>query len=150
MNHSPSFSIAENGNLNIHIPMLLRRKQGRKTIIAPEALDGEISGAPLPVKSAVVQAIVRAFAWADIIEHGKVKSISELARNLDVDASYVARILKLTTLAPDIIEAIIKGHEPGGLSLAKLTQAFPEDWVEQRKMFGFYCDNTCGLLETGV
>jgi len=138
MNCAPTITVAENGNLHIHIPMLIRRMQGRKTIIAPEAIDGEIPGAPEPVQSAIVQAIARAFSWAEILESGDVNSISELARNLDVDGSYVARILKLTTLAPGIIEAIIKGDEPDGLSLAKLTQAFPEEWVEQRRVFGFH------------
>jgi hypothetical protein len=52
----------------------------------------------------------------------------------------VARILKLTTLAPDIVEALINGEEPNGLSLAKLTQTFPEDWTEQRRQFGFATD----------
>jgi hypothetical protein len=55
---------------------------------------------------------------------------------LEVDGSYVNRILKLTTLAPDIVEAIINGEEPDGLSLAKLTRTFPEDWREQRRFFG--------------
>ena len=49
----------------------------------------------------------------------------------------MARILKLTTLAPDIVEALINGEEPNGLSLAKLTQTFPEDWTERRRQFGF-------------
>jgi hypothetical protein len=49
----------------------------------------------------------------------------------------VTRILKLTTLAPDIVEAIINGEEPNGLSLARLTRAFPEEWSEQRILFGF-------------
>ena len=55
---------------------------------------------------------------------------------LEVDGSYVTRILKLTTLAPDIVEAIINGEEPDSLSLAKLTRAFPEEWGEQRRSFG--------------
>jgi hypothetical protein len=46
---------------------------------------------------------------------------------LEVDGSYVTRILKLTTLAPDIVEAIIDGEEPDGLSLAKLIRTFPEE-----------------------
>ena len=137
MNSAPTMTVAESGNLHIHIPMLIRRKQGRKTIIAPEALDGDIRGAPEPVQTAIVQALARAFSWAEILERGKVGSISELARNLDVDSSYVARILKLTTLAPDIIEAILNGEEPTGLSLAKLIQPFPEEWSEQRQVFDF-------------
>jgi hypothetical protein len=54
-----------------------------------------------------------------------------------VDGSYVTRILKLTTLAPDIVEAIINGEEPNGLSLARLTLSFPAEWSEQRTSFGF-------------
>jgi hypothetical protein len=80
--------------------------------------------------------MARAFSWAEILESGQIKSISELARNLEVDGSYVSRILKLTTLAPDIVEAIINGEEPDGLSLAKLTRTFPEDWREQRGFLG--------------
>jgi hypothetical protein len=45
-----------------------------------------------------------------------------------------------STLAPDIVEALINGEEPNGLSLAKLTQTFPEDWTEQRRQFGFATD----------
>jgi hypothetical protein len=136
----PTITVADNGNLQIHIPMLIRRMRGRKTVIAPQALDGEIPGAQEPVQSAILQALGRAFSWADILESGQIKSISELARTLDVDGSYVARILKLTTLAPDIVEALINGEEPNGLSLAKLTQTFPEDWAEQRSQFGFATD----------
>lgn len=69
--------------------------------------------------------------------HGLRSRRSGLARTLDVDASYVARILKLTSLAPDIVEAIFVGEEPPGISLAKLTHPFPEEWNEQRRLFGF-------------
>ena len=77
---------------------------GRKTVIAPQALDGDIPGAQEPVQSAILQALGRAFSWADIVE------------------------------------ALINGEEPNGLSLAKLTQSFPEDWAEQRRQFGFVTD----------
>lgn len=165
MKMKPTITVAGSGNLHIHIPMLIRRMRGRKTVIAPQALDGEITGAQEPVQSAVLQALGMAFSWADILEKtagqtfftaegrsagvehrdvrhesGQIKSISELARTLDVDGSYVARILKLTTLAPDIVEALINDEEPNGLSLAKLTQSFPEDWAEQRRQFGFVTD----------
>lgn len=38
-----------------------------------------------------------------------------LAASLGVDRSYVARTLRLTSLAPDIVEAILYGEEPNGL-----------------------------------
>ena len=137
MNTNPTITVTETGNLHIHIPMLIRRMRGRKVIIAPKALDGNVPDSPGTVQTAIVQALARASSWAEVIESGEVKSISDLAMNLDVDNSYVARILKLSTLAPDIVEAILNGEEPNGLSLAKLTKTFPTDWDEQRAMFGF-------------
>ena len=137
MNKQPTITVTETGNLHIHIPMLIRRMRGRKVIIAPKALDGDVPDSPGTVQTAIVQALARASSWAEALESGEVKSISDLAMNLDVDNSYVARILKLSTLAPDIVEAILNGEEPTGLSLAKLTKTFPTDWDEQRAMFGF-------------
>lgn len=61
-NRKPTITVADNGNLQIHIPMIIRRMRGRKTVIAPEALDGEIPGAREPVQSAIVQALARAFS----------------------------------------------------------------------------------------
>ena len=121
----PTIKLSDSGNLHIHIPMFIRRMRGRKMVFTPDTLDGENEGMPETVQTAIVQSLARAFSWADILESGEIKSISELARDLDVDSSYVARTLKLTTLAPDIIEAIINGEEPSGLSLSKLVKTFP-------------------------
>ena len=137
MTPQPTLMLTGTGNLQIHIPMRIRRMRGRKMIFAPQALDGEVPDGPSDVQAAVVQALGRASSWAEAIESGEVHSISDLARNLDVDNSYVARILKLTTLAPDIIEAILHGEEPSGLSLAQLIRTFPMDWERQRALFGF-------------
>ena len=137
MSTQPTLTLTETGNLRIHIPMRIRRMRGRKMIFAPQALDGDVPDGPSDVQAALVQALGRAFSWADAIESGEFHSISDLARNLDVDNSYVVRILKLTTLAPDIIEAILNGEEPSGLSLAQLIRTFPMDWERQRALFGF-------------
>ena len=61
-------------------------------IIAPQALDGDVPDGPSAVQAAVVQALGRASSWAEAIESGEVHSISDLARTLDVDNSYVVRI----------------------------------------------------------
>jgi hypothetical protein len=44
MKAKPTITVAGNGNLQVHIPMIIRRMRGRKQVIAPQALDGEISG----------------------------------------------------------------------------------------------------------
>ncbi len=140
MNRQPTLTMTEAGNLKIHIPMRIRRMQGRKMILAPQALDGDVPESPEESQTAIVQALGRAFSWAQAIESGEFHSVADLARGLDVDNSYVVRILKLTTLAPEITEAILNGEEPAGLSLAKLTQTFPVDWGQQRALFGFTSD----------
>jgi hypothetical protein len=53
-----------------------------------------------------------------------------------VGSSYVTRILKLTALAPDIVEAIINGEEPDGLSQARLIHSFAKELSYQRALFG--------------
>ena len=137
MTAQPTLTLTGTGNLRIHIPMHIRRMRGRKMIFAPQALDGGVPDSPSDVQGAVVQALARAFSWLDAIESGAVSSVADLAKALDMDNSYVVRILKLTTLAPDIIEAILNGEEPSGLSLARLVRTFPMDWERQRVLFGF-------------
>lgn len=78
-------------------------------------------------------ALVRAHHWSRMLERCEVASISDLARCLEVDSSYIGHILRLTTLAPGIVEAILQGREPNGLSLAKLVKTLPEDWDAQRR-----------------
>lgn len=132
-----TITINGNGNLHIHIPMFVKTNQGRKMIYAPQTLEGDNADMPNTVQSAVVQSLARAFSWAQLLENREIKSVAELARSLNVDNSYVVRTLKLTTLAPDIVEAILNGEEPDGLSLSKLVLSFPVDWEEQRTHFGF-------------
>ena len=133
----PTISLTEGGNLQIRVPLSFKNKRGRKLILMPEVLGGGNSDAHGAQQEAVVTALARAFAWSELLESGEVASISDLARRLGVDSSYVGRILRLTTLAPDIAEALLQGREPGGLSLARLTKTLPPDWAEQRAGLGF-------------
>jgi hypothetical protein len=75
--------------------------------------------------------LARAFHWQELLDTGEAGCIAELARKCDVDRSYIGRILKLTSLAPDVVEAILAGNEPSGLSLATLQEGVPLWWREQ-------------------
>ncbi len=81
----------------------------------------------------LLTALARAFHWQELIDSGKDASISDLAEALGLDRSYVSRIMRLTLLAPDIVDAIVGGREPSGLSLEKLVRGMPVAWTEQRK-----------------
>ena len=104
-------------------------------IITPETLEGKNPESPSKVQNPIVQAIGKAHAWRARLESGEVASTAALARDLNLSRPYVTRILSLTTLAPDIVTALINGEEPNGLSLDKLVSGFPSDWEEQKKMF---------------
>ena len=50
-----------------------------------------------------------------------------------MNATYVSRVLRLTLLAPDIVEAILDGRQPGKLQLDDLLEGFPLAWEGQKR-----------------
>lgn len=68
-----------------------------------------------------------------MLDSGAAGSLDELAERYDVDRSYLGRTLKLTSLAPDIVEATLAGNEPSGMSLACLRKGMPLWWEQQRQ-----------------
>ncbi|MBF0094874.1 MAG: hypothetical protein HQL34_10065 [Alphaproteobacteria bacterium] len=122
--------------IRVHVPMELKRRGGRKLIIAP---DGATDwAAPQPrIDDTLIKALARAWRWRGMIETGKVRTVRHLAEKEKISSSYLARILRLTLLAPDIIEAILDGRAPKGLSLADLMEPFPMEWEQQRARFWF-------------
>jgi hypothetical protein len=121
--------------LTIRIPMRLQRRGGRKLIMAP---GGAAVPAPKPRRDeTLVRALVRAHRWRRRIESGKAKSVTDLAEQEGVTDACVCRLLPLTCLAPDIVEAILDGRQPKGLRLAEMLGDEPLVWEEQRRAFGF-------------
>jgi len=116
--------------------MSLKRRGGRKEIIAPAGMDNARSNAAR-TNQGLALTIARAHRWQQLLEAGRYGSVRELALDVGVDNSYLARLLRLTLLAPDIIEAIIDGTEPDGLSLQRLYGA-PMVWEEQRQLLSYW------------
>jgi hypothetical protein len=126
--------------LTIRIPMRLQRRGGRKLIMTPE-------GAARPMRKprrdeTLIRAFVRAHRWRRRIESGRAKSITDLAGQEGVTDAYVCRLLPLTCLAPDIVEAILDGRQPEGLRLAEMLGNGALAWEEQR--------TACGLCATAI
>jgi hypothetical protein len=87
---------------------------------------------PRDIDSALVKAVVRAHRWRQMIESDKYTSSAELAKAEKVNDSYLSRILRLTLIAPDIIEAILAGRQPSTLQLDELLRPLPAAWKQQR------------------
>src|SRR5262245_58848943 len=131
-----SASLSDNcATLTVDIPLRLRRRGGRKVMLAP---DGTSAWAPprARVDSALVKAVTRAFRWRGMLEHGVYASITELAAAERINQSYVCRVLRLTLLAPTLVEAIVDGRHPSRLQLRILLNPFPLDWTAQAHYFG--------------
>jgi AraC-like DNA-binding protein len=79
-----------------------------------------------------VKARARAHRWQVLLEGGEYGSIEELARAEKINPSYLARVLRLTLLAPEIVESILDGrHDPERVALERLMRPFPALWGEQ-------------------
>ena len=114
----------------VSISVSFLQRAGRKQILAPA---GAAPWSPAPrVDSALVKAVVRAHRWRQMIESGRYSSSAELAKAEKVNDSYLSRILRLTLLSPDIIEAILAGRQPSTLQLDELIKPLPAVWDQQR------------------
>ena len=114
----------------VSITVSFLQRGGRKQILSPP---GTAPWSPAPrVDGALVKAVVRAHRWRHMLESGEYSSSAELAKAEKVNDSYLSRILRLTLIAPDIIEAILSGRQPCTLQLDDLLKPLPAAWERQR------------------
>lgn len=113
--------------ITIRVPYRIVKRGGRKEIKLPE-------GAPQSQRTdnALVKALARGFRWKRMLESGEFATITDLAQREGVVLSYITRILRLTLLSPDIVEAILDGKQGPDVTLARLMEPFPVEWREQR------------------
>ena len=105
---------ADRKTLTITIPYACQKHRSGKQIVTP---DGSEWAPSSRVDSALVQAVVRAHRWRELLETGQFGTAADLAKAEKVNDSYLSRVLRLTLLAPDIIELILDGRQPRALEL---------------------------------
>ena len=116
--------------LTVRVPLAVRKQRGgRKLVLTP---GGMAHRGPSAADTTLVKALARAFRWRRMMEAGRYGTIDELAAAEKINSSYVSRLLRLTLLAPDIVEAILDGRQPGGMTLPGLMEPFPVEWGAQR------------------
>ena len=118
--------------ITVRIPMQWKRRGSRKVIIAPDGGDAWALAKPRPDET-LIRAVARAHRWRRLLEQGKYRSAAEVAEAETLTRSFVNRLLRLTLLAPDIVEAILDGRQPKVLQLEELTKVLPSVWDEQRQ-----------------
>jgi hypothetical protein len=116
--------------VTVHIPIAFRQRAGRKQIVGPP---GSVPWTPAPrIDTALLKAIVRAHRWREMLENGECPSAADLAKAEKVNDSYLSRVLRITLLAPEIIEAIVAGQQPPTLQVDDLMKPLPAQWQQQR------------------
>jgi hypothetical protein len=116
----------DGSTITVSLPMAWKRHGGRKVIIAPDYGDAWAPAKPRPDET-LIRALARAHRWKRLLEDGKYRSAGELAEAEGVTRGFVNRLLRLTLLAPDIVEAVLEGRQPKGMQLEALTRATPSD-----------------------
>lgn len=117
------------------VPLSIQRRQYRKLITPPAGEDSALASGG--IDPPMVIALGRAFYWQKLLDEGRYATISELARDLHVEPGWAAEVLRLTTLAPGIVEAIASGRQPRHLNLHRIRGRdgpLPRDWQAQREL----------------
>lgn len=132
---TPEVIKSSDGRLTLSVPIQFKRRAGRKQVTLP---NGE-PGKPRPwdtAATALQMAVARGHRWLAMLESGAANSLKEIAALEGVDNSYVSRMVNLTTLAPDIVAAILDDTMPNHITLFDLAVDPPALWDEQRKRTG--------------
>ncbi|WP_375698033.1 hypothetical protein [Pseudophaeobacter sp. TrK17] len=112
--------------VTLHVPFRVVKRGGRKEMQLPEGVKQ-----PRRTDNTLVKALARAFRWKRMLESAEFTTIAELAEREGIAPSYMTRVLRLTLLAPDVVEAILDGAQVPELALSRLLEPFPVDWQKQ-------------------
>jgi len=119
--------------ITVRVPIAIRKRGGRKVVLAPDGTEHDLRTLRCQqIDNAIVKALARAFRWREMLEAGKYATIVEIAMTERINESYLSRLLRLTLLAPDIVEAILEGRQLPTMTLAKLMRRLPVLWRDQR------------------
>lgn len=119
-------------SITVRVPLKIRRRPGRKTVVTPTA--GEAGGGTILTQAdpALVKALARAFRYQKLLDEGRYGSITEMAEAERIERGYLGSLLRLTLLAPDIVQSILDGRQPDGMTLPRLLEPLQAAWALQR------------------
>jgi hypothetical protein len=115
--------------VTFHVPFRVVKRGGRKEMQMPE---GTVQSRR--TDNTLVKALARAYRWKQMLESGEFATIAELAEGERIAPSYMTRVLRLTLLAPDIVEAILDGRQGPGVTLTRVLEPFPPSFAEQQNL----------------
>jgi hypothetical protein len=116
--------------VTLYVPFRVVKRGGRKEMHLPDGVRPDRKA-----DNTLVKALARAFRWKRMLESGEFATIAELAEREGIATSYMTRVMRLTLLAPDLVEAILDGKQGPEVTLARVMGPFPVRWSEQAEQF---------------
>lgn len=120
--------------VTVWVPLAIRKRGGRKVVVSPDGSvlptakrHGDVNADP-----ALLKALGRAFRWKRLLDDGTYASVSDIARMEKIDRGYAGSVLRLTLLAPDLVEAIVEGRAGEAVTLPRLIEPWPTIWQDQK------------------
>ncbi len=120
------------------VPLTIRRKQNRKLLTSPSGSSANVMSGGMDIP--MIKTLGKAFYWQRLLDEGKYATTTDLARAFKLEPGWVAEVLRMTNLAPEIIEAILEGIQPRHLNLQTIRgrhESIPRNWDEQKRLLAF-------------
>jgi hypothetical protein len=122
-------------SITVRVPLAIRHRPGRKIVVTP--MTNGLAPVTTRADPALVKALARAFRYQRMLDQGRYASITEMAAAEGIERGYIGSLLRLTLLVPELVEAILDGRQPEGVTLPALMGPFPANWSDQKG--GFLC-----------
>ncbi|WP_043361334.1 hypothetical protein [Belnapia sp. F-4-1] len=116
-------------SITVRVPLSIRRRPGRKTVVMP--VQEGVPAVATRADPALVKALARAFRYQRLLDEGRYASISEMAAAERIERGFLGTLLRLTLLAPEIVEAILDGWQAEGMTLPGLMEPLSVAWDKQ-------------------
>jgi hypothetical protein len=122
-------------HITVRVPLKIRSRPGRKAVVTV-VVDELPTQTTTRADPTLLKALARAFRYQRMLDIGKYTTIGEMATAEKLDRGYLGRLLQLTLLAPDIVEAIVEGGPAEGVTLPAMMGPLHAEWEEQRITLG--------------
>jgi len=118
-------------SITVRVPLAIRHRPGRKTVVTPMT-DG-VAPVTTCADPALTKALARAFRYQRMLDQGRYASITEMAAAEKIERGYLGTLLRLTLLAPDLVEQVLDGRVADRVALPSLLEPMPLAWAHQRE-----------------
>jgi hypothetical protein len=116
--------------ITVHVSFRIVKRGGRKEMVLPP-----MATALTKIDGTLVKALARAFRWKRMLDSGAFTSVTEIAAHEKLSFTYISRVVRLSLLAPDLVDAIMAGRQPPAMVLGNLLEDVPVDWQMQRALW---------------